>query len=308
MSVFDFEADVVVHDGGVDLKPQANAVGEGLRVARFEQNDVAADLAGQRFRSAQGHQVPLVQNGKTIAAFRFFHQVSGNDDGDAFLIAKDLQVLPKIAPRAGIEAGGGLVEKQNLGMMKQALGELDAALHASGKSLYAITGAVEQSDAGQYFVDAGFEFGAAQAVEMSLMPEVFVGGEFKIDALCLEDYAYMAAQGSGLADRVEAGDGGAAGSWNHERGKDSKQSSFAAAVRAEETEEFRGANVEGHAVERGAILVAMDEVAHGDDGLAGTQVRVGQGGEINRSRVRGHRPFYAGRAGLSSPGRQVPRG
>jgi hypothetical protein len=65
-----------------------------------------------------------------------------------FLIAEDLEILPEVAPRAGIKAGGGLVEEQNLGMMEQSLGELDAALHTSGKSFYAIGGAVEQSYAG----------------------------------------------------------------------------------------------------------------------------------------------------------------
>ena len=71
-------------------------------------------------------------------------------------------------------------------------------------------GAVEQSDAGEDLVDPLFQFVASQAVEVSLMPEVFVGGEFGIDALCLEDNADVAAERSGLVNGVEAGDGGAA--------------------------------------------------------------------------------------------------
>jgi hypothetical protein len=109
-----------------------------LRVARFEQDDVAADLAGQCLGRAERHQVAFIQDGQPVAAFGFFHQVGGHDDGDALLIAQDLQVLPKIAPGARIEAGGGLVEQQNLGMMKQTLGKLDAPLHASGESFHAI--------------------------------------------------------------------------------------------------------------------------------------------------------------------------
>ena len=210
-----------------------------MRVARFEQNDVAADLAGQCLGRAQRHQIAFIQNGEPVAAFGFFHQVGGDDDGDVLLIAEDLQVLPKIAPGAGIEAGGGLVEQQNLGMMKQTLGELDAALHASGESFDPIGGAVEQSDAGQNFVDSCLEFGAAQAVEVSLMPEIFVGGELGIDALRLEDDADVAAQRSGLANGVEAGDGGAAGGGDHERGKNAEQRGLAAAVRAEQVRRVR---------------------------------------------------------------------
>ncbi len=52
MSVFDFEADLVVHDGGVDLKLVANAVSQELRVAGFEQNYVATDFAREGFGSA----------------------------------------------------------------------------------------------------------------------------------------------------------------------------------------------------------------------------------------------------------------
>src|ERR1700675_4415573 len=101
---------------------------------------------------------------------------------------------------------------------------------------------------------------------MSLMTEVFVGGEFGVDALGLEDDADVAAQGSGLANGVEAGDRGAARSRDHECGKNAEKSGLAAAVRAEEPEEFGGAHVEGNAFERGAVLIAMDKVANGNDG------------------------------------------
>ena len=114
------------------------------------------------------------------------------------------------------------------------------------------------------------------------MPEVFVGGELGVDALGLEDNADVAAHGSGLADGVEAGDGGAAGSGDHERGKNSKESGLAAAVRAEQAEEFGGTNVERDAVKRGAVLVAVDEVANGNDGLACEFGGMG-GGEVEGS-------------------------
>jgi len=44
MSIFNFEADLMVHDGGIDVKLVADAVGQSFRVARFEQNYIAADL------------------------------------------------------------------------------------------------------------------------------------------------------------------------------------------------------------------------------------------------------------------------
>ncbi len=212
--------------------------------------------------------------------FGFFHQVGGDDDGDAFLIAQDLEILPKVAPGAGIEAGGGLVEEQNFGMMKQTLGEFDAALHASGECFYTIGRAVEQSHAGEDFIDSCFQVEAAQAVEVSLMPEVFVGGEFEIDARGLEDDADVAAQRSGLANGVEAGDGGAAGGGDHEGGKNAEQSGLAAAVRAEKAEKFGGVNLEGDAIERGAVLITVDEIANDNDGLASELGWLGGSSEV----------------------------
>src|ERR1019366_265758 len=114
------------------------------------------------------------------------------------------------------------------------------------------------------------------------MPEVFVGGEFRIDALGLEDDANVAAQGSGLANGVQARDGGAAGGRDHERGKNAEESGLAAAVRTEETEEFSGVNFERDAVERDAILVAMHQVANGNDGLGRAFGSLGGGGKVDR--------------------------
>src|ERR1700690_1709099 len=166
--------------------------------------------------------------------------MSGHDDGDTLLIAEDLEILPKVAPGAGIEAGGGFIEQQDFRMMKEAFGQFDAALHASGKSFHEIGSAVEQSYAGQDFGDAGFEIGAAQAVKVSLMPEVFVGGQLCVDALRLKDDADVPAQCPGLADGVDARDRGAAGSGDHERGKNPEQSRLAPAVRAGPAKEFGG--------------------------------------------------------------------
>jgi hypothetical protein len=101
------------------------------------------------------------------------------------------------------------------------------------------------------------------------MPEIFVGGELGVDALGLENDTDVAAKRSGLANRVEARDHGAAGSRNHEGGKNAEESGFSAAVRTEETEKFGGANFERNAVERDAVLVAMHEVVNGNDGLGG---------------------------------------
>jgi hypothetical protein len=211
--------------------------------------------------------------------------VSGDNDGDAFLIAEDLEILPKIVSGAGIEASGWFVEEQNLGMMKESLSKFYAALHSSRESFDEIGPAVEQADAGKNLGNTYLEFGAPEAVEMSLMPEIFVGRELGIDALGLKDDANVAAQRTGLANGVKPGDHSAAGSRNHERGKNAEESSFTAAIRAEQTEKFSWANFKRDAVQSGAVMIAMHEVANGngDDGLARALGRLGGGSEVDGS-------------------------
>src|SRR5277367_107559 len=99
---------------------------------------------------------------------------------------------------------------------------------------------------------------------MSLMPEVLIGCEFLVDALRLKDNADLPPQASGVAHRIAAHDDRVPSARNHQRGKNPKKSSLAAAVRAQQSEQFGRTDVERYAVESGALLVAMHHVHDGD--------------------------------------------
>ena len=71
---------------------------------------------------------------------------------------------------------------------------------------------------------------------------------------------------------IAAHDQGAPGGRNHQRRKNTEEGRFATAVGAEKSEEFRGTYVEGNPVQCGAILVTMDQVLYGNDGLGGLSV------------------------------------
>src|SRR5271156_452347 len=120
MSVLDFDANPVGHHGGIDMKPVCNRRGQTLRIARLQQNYVATDFVGERLGRAERDQIAFVQNRETVAALGLLHEVSGDDDGDALLIAKNSEILPEVVARARIEAGRRLVEQQNFWMMEQA--------------------------------------------------------------------------------------------------------------------------------------------------------------------------------------------
>src|SRR6266853_5922124 len=133
-------------------------------------------------------------------------------------------------------------------MVQKSLGEFDAALHASGKSFYAIGGAIEQSHAGKDLGDTTLKIGAAQSVEVPLMPQIFVGSKLRVNTLRLKDDADVAAQGSGLAHGVKANDGSRAGCGHHEGRQNAKECGLAAAVCAQQSEQFSRTDVERNAI------------------------------------------------------------
>src|SRR5215472_1975954 len=155
-------------------------------------------------------------------------------------------------------------------MMQQAFGQLDAALHASREGLDAFLGAVGEADAGEDLVDATFQRGSAEAVKMSLMPEIFIGSELRIDALRLEYDADLAAEGGGILGGVEAHHQSSPGGRNHQRRENTEKRGFAAAVRTEKAEKFRGVDIEGNAVQGRAGFVFVDEILNGNDRGGGT--------------------------------------
>src|SRR5437879_9403920 len=121
-----------------------------------------------------------------MAMFGFIHEMRGDEDGDVVGALDLAEVLPNVDARAGVEAGAGLVEQEDARAMEQALGELDAPAHAAAEGGDVLARALREADAGEHFVDAFFEIGATEAVQVALMPEIFGGGELLVEAGRLE--------------------------------------------------------------------------------------------------------------------------
>src|SRR5579863_9273927 len=125
---------------------------------------------------------------------------------------------------------------------------------------------------------------------MSLMPEVLGGGEFYIDALRLKNHADLAAQAVGVAGNIESHNLGAPANGNHQSREYAKQRCLSAAIRPEQSEEFGSTHIEGDAIERGSIAIAMHDIAHGNDGGFDSEIGL-RVGNCEWS-FRGHRLFY----------------
>ena len=185
------------------------------------------------------------------------HQVGGDENGRSLLVAQGFKVLPEVAARAGVEAGGGLVEQKDRGGMDQPLGQLDAALHSAGERLDEVAGAVGEADTGEHVGDSGLQVRATQSVKMSLMLEIFGDGELEVEAAGLKDDADLLAHLVGVARHIEALDAGAASGGGHECGENAEEGRFPAAVRVEQAEDLARAELgctllEAHQAQRDA--------------------------------------------------------
>ncbi len=77
-------------------------------------------------------QLAVGDVGKAMAALRFIHVMGGDEHGEA-LAGEGVNLLPEIATRLGVDAGGGLIEEQELRAMNQARGEREPLFPAAAQ-------------------------------------------------------------------------------------------------------------------------------------------------------------------------------
>ena len=104
---------------------------------------------------------------------------------------------------------------------------------------------------------------------MALVPQILVCGQFWIDTLRLKYNTDLPPQARSILSHIATHDQSAARGRNHQSGKNSKQSSLAAAIGPEQSEHFGWPNIEGNAIQRGAILITVDKILYGNDRLHG---------------------------------------
>src|SRR5271165_1223508 len=100
---------------------------------------------------------------------------------------------------------------------------------------------------------------------MSLMPQVLISRQLRIDALGLEDNANLPAETGRILRRIATHDHGAPASRDHQRRENPKKRRLPAAVRTEQTEQLGRTNVERHAVQCRAVLIAVNHVLYRND-------------------------------------------
>ena len=128
----------------------------------------------------------------------FVEVVGGEQDGCA-AIGETLDDLPGLASGGGVEASGGFVEEDEVGVADHAGGEVESALLSAGEFVAATVGVFGEADQLERFVDIH-----RVLVELGGEVEHFAGGESLAGRAALEDDADAAGEGVALVARVEA--------------------------------------------------------------------------------------------------------
>src|SRR5579872_185713 len=165
MTALPLNSDLIPQHRGFDMESHADLFGQQTGVVRgIQHNHIAADLALQLCRRSERHEISFVHDGEPVAALRLFHQMRRHKHRNALFIAQNLQILPQVAARSGIEAGRGLIQQQDCRMVEQSLGKLDAPLHSAGERLYPLLCSIGQSDPRQNLPDTLLQRRATQAI------------------------------------------------------------------------------------------------------------------------------------------------
>ena len=231
-------------------------VGEAVHdVAQFaveEDFAVVNDDDALAERLDVGHVMAGEENGGflggVVAADKFANGLLGND----------------------VEADGGLVEKQDAGLVEQGGDEFH--FHAFAQTQLAdgdVELVLDAEEFGQ-LGDGFFEAVLGDAVDFGVELEGFAGGEVPPELIFLaEDEGELAAVAVGALPGSVTEDFGRASRGKEEAGEHFEGGGFAGAVGAEKTDEFAGFDLEADVVDGDGLLVLAIEQALDRAGKAG---------------------------------------
>ncbi len=112
-----------------------------------------------------------------------------------------MDLVPHLDPAHRVEAGGGLVEEQHLGVVHEGRGEVEPPLHAAGVGADHLAERVADVDEVGQLVEALLDLGLVEAVEAALQPEQLDAGLLRVEGGVLEGDADAQAHLVGLACR-----------------------------------------------------------------------------------------------------------
>ena len=191
-------------------------------------------------RRADRNNAAVIHDRKPVAQpLGLFHEMRGEQQ--RFATQRQLpQTFPDHMPCLRIEAGGGFVEKQHVGIVDQRARQCQSSFHAARQRLDARIAARRKPGIFKQIRDALFQFCVGDAEIAAIHQQVFAYGEIGIEVVQLRHHAH-ACTGIARARRyvvIEQGDAAAVGVRQPQQ--QSQGGGFARAIGAEQAKTFAG--------------------------------------------------------------------
>jgi hypothetical protein len=209
-------------------------------------------------RRALGQHLAIGDVDQLVAALGLVHVVGGHQHRHAF-IGQAVDLVPEVAPRLRVDAGGGFVQKQQAWLVDHAGGQGQALLPATRQRPGQLLLARGQAQLLQRLVHGRFAVGHFEQPCDEV--QVLANGEVVVEAKLLRHIADLALDGGRLGDDVQPQAGAAARVRGQEAAQHADAGGLAAAVGAEEAADAPGSHLDVDVVDHGTPAVVLGEAS-----------------------------------------------
>ena len=245
----------------------------GLRrppVGELDLDGLAAKTLFQLLgRSLDDHSAAADDREPVSELVGLFHVVGREQDRQRLALGEPLELVPHRGASLGIEAGGRLVQEEDLRPMNEPEADVEPPFHPAGVAAHDPVGGLCQPEQLEQLGNPRFERTSAHPLHAALKHQILAAGRIAVDARALRHVADCAAHGVRLPDDVVAGDLGPARVRLRQRREHLDRSRLPGSVRSEQAKNLAGANGERDALECLNVAVALPELVDDDRVHAG---------------------------------------
>lgn len=196
-----------------------------------------AHLGDEVRRGIGGFDLPAIDDDDAVASHLHFRQdVGGNEDGVG--LAEVADEFADLADLVGIEAIGGLVENEQLGIVDEGIRQADALAEAFGEGFDHFAADVAKAAGIDHVGHAAAAIIVVEALELGAEFQVFAHPHLVIERHVFGHVADFSAGFEGLAKDIAAADAGGAGGGWQVAGEHAQGGGFPGTVWPEEADDF----------------------------------------------------------------------
>lgn len=163
-------------------------------------------IEGQARHAALSDQTAAIEHQQIVIGLDLIEQVSGPEHAHALVTAERSHMLVECLAAGRVEACTGLVEQQQLGVMQQRAGDLDASAVTAVEFTHLAAAPFAELLALQLEFDAFIRQGPRHAVQGGVVAQVLLDSQVQVQRALLEHHAEAGERLARRLAQAEAGD------------------------------------------------------------------------------------------------------